>query len=54
MKAVVAGAQAGLGLDLEWGSGGQAAGLGVELQLPNGIGTCALPQRSQDIIIEAG
>ena len=54
MKAVVAGAQAGRGLDLQRRVGGQTAGLGVEPQLPNRIGARALPQGFQDIIVEAG
>ena len=38
MKAVVARAQAGRGLDPQRRVGGQMAGLGVELRLPNRIG----------------
>jgi hypothetical protein len=50
----VAGAQASRRLDLERRVGAQTAGLGVEPHLPNRIGARALPQRFQDIIVEAG
>ena len=53
MKAVVAGAQAGRGLDPQRRVGGQMAGLGVEPQLPS-HGARALPQGLQHIIVEAG
>src|ERR1700758_2250092 len=54
MKTQVPGAETFCRRDLRWRIGRKAAGLRVESELENYVGTRVVPRRLQDIVVEAG